>query len=187
MFKRSLFKPLLAALLLAPVFSAAALAQTAPKPPAPVGTEPQSTSASYGDWTVRCDRIADGDKTVKICEAVGVIRNQNQNAVAQAIVSRASKAEPLKLTAQAPNNVLIPSVVKFTPGGKDAKPWELGLRRATPIGVFADLALSDAQLLALHGPAEAGALEFTDAAGRAVSLPLSLRGLPQALDALARE
>ena len=32
--------------------------------------------------------------------------------------------------------------------GADA--WELGLRRATPIGVFADLALSDVQLLALR-------------------------------------
>jgi invasion protein IalB len=42
-------------------------------------------------------------------------------------------------------------------------------------------------LLTLHLQSDPGSLEFTDASGRAIKLPLSLRGLPQALDALARE
>ena len=175
---------------------APALAQTPapPKPAAqkpdallPVSAEPQSTSAAFGDWTLRCQRVPDGDKTVKLCEIAGAIRNQNQDAIAQAIISRALKSDPLKLTAQIPNNVLLSGPVKITTGERDARPWELGLRRATPIGVFADLTLSDSQLLTLHLQNAPGSLEFTDAAGRPIKLPLSLRGLPQALDALARE
>jgi invasion protein IalB len=184
-----MFKHPLALILVAQALIAPALAETPQKPatPAPVSAEPQNTSAAYGDWTLRCQRVADGDKTIKFCEVVGAVRNANQEAIAQAIVSRALRTDPLKLTAQIPNNVSIPSAVKFTTGDKDAKPWELGLRRSTPIGVFADLALSDAQVLTLHAQADPGSLEFTDAAGRAIKLPLSLRGLPQALDALAKE
>ena len=186
-------RPLLL-LALAPALIAPALAQTPPQPAppkaaalAPVSAEPQATSATFGDWTLRCQRVPDGEKAIKLCEITGAIRNQNQDAIAQAIVSRALRTDPLKLTAQIPNNVLLSSVVKITTGDKDAKPWELSLRRVTPIGVFADLTLSDSQLLTLHLQSDPGSLEFTDASGRAIKLPLSLRGLPQALDALARE
>lgn len=192
-----MFRRYMALLVLVQAFLAPAQAQTQTPPQAPppkpsealatVGAEPQSTSAVFGDWTLRCQRVPDGDKVLKLCEIAGTIRNQNQDAIAQAIVSRALKTEPLKLTAQIPNNVLLPYVVKFTTSDKDAKPWELGLRRVTPIGVFADLPLSEAQVKTLHAQSDPGSLEFTDAAGRLIKLPLSLRGLPQALDALARE
>jgi len=179
----------LAALVLAQAFIAPSQAQTPPKPaaPAPAGTDPQTTSAAFGDWTLRCERVPDGDKVVKLCEIVGPIHNQNKDTIAQAIVSRTPKTGPLTLTAQIPNNVFLPSVVKITTGEKDAKPWDLGLRRVTPIGVFADLPLSEAQVKVLHAQNDPGSLEFTNAAGRAIKLPLSLHGLPQALDALAKE
>ena len=52
-------------LALAQAIALPAFAQDAPKPaapaPAPVSAEPQSTSAAFGDWTLRCQRVAEGD------------------------------------------------------------------------------------------------------------------------------
>ena len=55
------------------------------------------------------------------------------------------------------------------------------------MGCFADVELTDELLKRLRTPVEAPRLGFMDAAGRDLALPFSLSGLPQALDALAKE
>ncbi len=178
---------LFAQILAYPAFAADQKPAAAPTPP-PVSAEPQTTTASYGDWVLRCQRV--GDAAAKICE-IGLTvqggQGQQQTTVAEVAIGRAAKADPYRLIMHLPANIALPSLVKFATGEKDARPQEMPWRRCIPSGCFADMTLSDAQLKVLHGQNEPGWVEFVDSAGRAVKFPISFRGLPQAMDALAKE
>jgi len=158
--------------------------------PAPVSVDPATTTASYGDWLLRCQRVGEADKAQKICEIIQTVQAGQpgqQQPIAQFAFGRVNKAEPWRVTAHLPNNIALPSVAKFLTGEKDAKPTELSWRRCIPNGCFADAALSEAQWKILRAQTENGSLEFSDALGRAVKLPISFRGFAQATDALGKE
>uniref|UniRef100_A0A9E8CP53 Invasion associated locus B family protein n=1 Tax=Bosea sp. NBC_00436 TaxID=2969620 RepID=A0A9E8CP53_9HYPH len=160
----------------------------APAPAAVVSPEPSSTTASFGDWTLRCQRIADAGKTVRICEVAQVLQAQGQQApIAQVALGRLANGEPVRITAVMPVSVSFPSSVLITMGEKDAKPIELPWRRCLPTGCFAETTPGDDVLKQWRKASEAGRILFRDAAGRDLALPLSARGLDQALDALAKE
>lgn len=176
-----------------------ALAQPAPsKPasqpaaaapgPAAVPPEPSSTTASFGDWTLRCQRITDAGKTLRVCEVAQVLQAQGQQApIAQVALGRIANGEPVRVTAVMPVSVTFPSSVQIVMGEKDAKPVELPWRRCLPTGCFAEVAPGDDVLKQWRKGTEAGRILFKDAAGRDLALPLSSRGLDQALEALAKE
>jgi len=177
----ALFAPILA-------FPILALAAEQKPPEEPVSSEPRATTASYGDWTLRCQRVGETEKAVRICELVLTIQaGQQQSPIAELAMGRLSKADPYRVTAHLPTNIKLPGVVKFSLGEKDPRTQELAWRSCAPVGCFADAQLSEAQWKSLHAQAEPGSLEYTDAAGRPVKLPVSFRGLPQAIDALAKE
>jgi len=160
----------------------------APAPAAPIPAEPSSTTASFGDWTLRCQRLADAGKTVRICEVAQVLQAQGQQApIAQIALGRLANGEPVRVTAVMPVSVSFPSSVQITMGEKDAKPVDLPWRRCLPTGCFAEAAPGDDVLKQWRKAGEAGRILFKDAAGRDLALPLSARGLDQALDALAKE
>lgn len=160
----------------------------APAPAAPIPAEPSSTTASFGDWTLRCQRLADAGKTVRICEVAQVLQAQGQQApIAQVALGRIANGEPVRVTAVMPVSVSFPSSVQITMGEKDAKPVELPWRRCLPTGCFAEAAPGDDVLKQWRKASEPGRILFKDAAGRDLALPLSARGLDQALDALAKE
>ena len=175
------------AALLFPVV-ASAVEQKPAEPP--VSSQPRVTTASYGDWLLRCQRVGETEKAVRICEVVLTIQagaQQQQAPVAELAFGRLSKADPYRVTAHLPTNIALPSVVKFAFGDKDPREQDLAWRSCAPVGCFADGAFSDLQWRTLHGLTEPGSLEFTDAVGRPVKLPVSFRGLAQAMDALAKE
>lgn len=154
----------------------------------PVATEPTSTTASFGDWTLRCQRVSDGAKEIRICEVAQILQSQGQQApIAQVALGRPAAGEPLRVTAVMPVSVSFPSVVQITLGEKDAKPLDLGWRRCVPAGCFADAAPGDDMVKQWRKASEAGRIVFKDAAGRELALPLSVRGLDQAVEALAKE
>jgi len=157
-------------------------------PAAPISPEPSSTTASFGDWTLRCQRIADAGKTMRICEVAQVLQAQGQQApIAQIALGRLANGEPVRVTAVMPVSVTFPSSVQIAMGEKDAKPLELPWRRCLPTGCFAETAPGDDVLKQWRKASEPGRILFRDAAGRDLALPLSARGLDQALDALAKE
>jgi len=171
----------------------AALAQTAaPKAsnaqaPAPVPTEPNTTIASYGDWVLRCQRIDLAGKTTRVCEVAETIQVEGQTSpIAQLAIGRMAPSDPLRATAVLPTAVSFPSNVRISEA-KNGAPLSLEWRRCLPGGCFADSPVKDDLLARWRGQTDAGQLTFKDAAGRDQSLPLSFRGLAQALDALAKE
>ncbi len=181
-----------AALLLLSFAFAPAFAEDAkPAAPAapPVSAEPQTTTADYGDWVLRCQHVNDAGKSRKICEIVESFQSgeQQKQTVAQVALGRVAKTDPMHVTVHLIPNVSFPSVVKLALGDKDPKPMELAWRRCAPIGCFADLALTEAQVKALHAQTDPGSIEFTDSVGRPVKFAVSFRGLAQALDALDKE
>lgn len=153
-----------------------------------VPLEPSNTTASFGDWTLRCQRLAEGTKASRVCEVAQVLQAQGQAApLAQIAMGRLSANDPLRVTAVMPLSVSFPSSVQIAMGDKEPKAVELPWRRCLPSGCFADVAPSDDILRQWRKASEPGRILFKDAAGRELVLPLSGRGLDQALQALAKE
>lgn len=162
-------------------------ATTPPAKPSPVPTEPGSTTASFGDWVLRCQR-GGGDRPVRICEAAQTMQVQGQaQPIAQIAIGRVSAGEPLQVTAILPPNVALPGSVRVLTDEKDTAGFELAWRRCLPGGCVADAGMREDVLRRWRGAKEPGRITFKNAAGQDVAIPLSFRGLPQALDALAKE
>ncbi|WP_375456605.1 invasion associated locus B family protein [uncultured Methylobacterium sp.] len=171
-----------------------ASAQPGPaKPPAasvtapPVPVEPGTTTASFGDWVLRCQRLGEADKG-RLCEVTQAMQVQGQAApIAQVAIGRLAAGEPLRVIAVLPAAVSFPSSVQILAGDDDGQPLDLPWRRCLPSGCFADAPTPDDVLKRWRNAREPGRITSKDATGREISLPLSLRGLGPALDALARE
>lgn len=147
--------------------------------------DPQATTATYGDWTLRCQRA--GEPAVKTCEIVQSLQVQGQpNPVAQIALGRPSPKEPLKLVVVVPTNVAFPSSPQLSIDEKDDGPAVLAWRRCIAGGCIAETVLKDDVLKRWRPQAERGRLQFKDATDRDVVLPFSFRGFADALDALTK-
>ena len=182
----------LIAALAAPFSVPAAHAQTAGKAPptpkpAPVSEDPELTTASYGDWVVRCQRVGEGEKAVKTCEAAQTIQPQGQTApMAEYALARGAPSDPLRLTVILPPNIALPSNVRLVADDKDDAGVDLEWRRCIPGGCVADLAPDADTLKHWRALTGSGKLSFKNAGARLVTVPFSFRGLAQALDSLAK-
>jgi invasion protein IalB len=173
--------------------SAAAVAQQQ-KPPAPstappaaaAPATPMQTTATYGDWTLRCVRQGEAANSPRSCEVVQSlsVRGQQQP-IAQVAVGSPAKGDPLRLT------VVVPAAISFTPAPhlKEGETSMLALewRRCLQTGCFADAPPPADLLQKLRARTEPVQIAFRDAANQDVALPISPRGLGPALDALAKE
>jgi len=172
------------------LFAAPALAQQPPQaqPPKPqASAEPTSTTASYVDWVLRCQKVG-GAAVTRVCEVAQSLTVKGQNGpVAQIAIGRTSAKERLRLTVVIPVNVSFPSTLRLGLGDKPEQAVALAWKRCLPVGCFADVEVTDDLLKRLRAPVEGPRLFFVDGAGRELPLPFSLSGLPQALDALGKE
>lgn len=167
----------------APAPSPNSAAQAAPAPAA-VSSEPSSTTASFGDWVLRCQKV----ETTRACEIGQTINVQGQQQpIAQIAIGRPGPKERLRITVVLPNNVTLANNVRMGIGEKAEGALALGWRRCLPMGCFADAELPEDQLRRFRVATEQGRTIFSDGAGREIALPFSFTGLAQALDALGRE
>jgi invasion protein IalB len=164
---------------------------TTPKPEASrtvVDATPTSTSANFGDWVLRCQRLGNGTETLHVCEVAQQIRAQDQqNPLAEVAIGRLKKSDPLLLTVVLPVNVAFPNSPSFSPDAKDSDPLDLGWRKCLPGGCFADVVLKDDVLQRWKAQSGNGRLTWKDAAGRDFAIGVSSNGLAQALDAFSKE
>ena len=161
-------------------------AQTAPAPAA-VDQNPQRTTASYGDWVVRCDTLA-GPPPQKHCDMEQLAQVQGQtNPISRVAIPVPPKGEPPKLFVQLPVNVSFMAPLKITINDKDAG-ITAPFRRCVPAGCFVEIELKDdLQKKFRAAAAEPGKINFKDAGDRDVAIPLSFKGYTQAFEALVKQ
>ena len=150
----------------------------------PAGAQaPQRTTASYDDWTVRCE--TQGNPAQKSCEIVQLVQLQGQ-LLSQIAIGRPSKNEPLKIVFQVPLNVWLPEGVRLVYDPKE--PPLAGIyKRCVTTSCFSDFDLKDDVLKKLRARTEQGRLEFKDSTQKDVAIPVSFKGFAQAFDAMAKE
>lgn len=149
-----------------------------------VSSDPAATTAAYGDWVLRCEKT--GEKT-RLCEVAQTIQVKEQDKtlpVAQIAFGRLKPGEPLRVTVALPSNITLPSSAALSLNDKDPRPIDLPWRRCLPGNCIADAQPAADALKGFLTASEPARLSFTDANGRVIALPLSVRGLQQAIDAL---
>jgi invasion protein IalB len=178
------------------LLASSAIGQAAPKPApaaaappaAAVTATPSRTTASFGDWTLRCDRFADATPPRHACELSLVVQNAaDQNVLAQIAVGRPAAGEPLRITTVLPVNITVAATPKLIIDGKEAGSLDLAWVRCLPGGCIATAVVSDDVLRKLKTSPSPGQIEYHDAAGRDVKLPIPWRGFSEAFDALGKE
>jgi invasion protein IalB len=150
---------------------------------------PDTTTATYGDWILRCQAVAAAGKPAqRTCEVLQSIVIQGQTApIAQLAFGRMVPGETLYLTAVLPANITLPSVVRLSIDEKDDHAADLPWTRCLQTGCFATLPMTDAILSRWRAQDGAGRLMFKSGAGQDTILPISFRGLARALDALGKD
>lgn len=164
------------------------VAAAAPKPATPssqesiIGNAPSMTTATYGDWVVRCSQRAEK----RVCEVEQTLYVQGQlKPVALIAIGREKPTEPIRLVVQLPVNVTISGHLKITL--KEGLPaFDLNIEHCVPTGCFVVLQPADEFLRQLRAQADPARISYKDAAQHDVARPFSLRGLSQALDALPK-
>ena len=154
--------------------------------PPPVSTDPQTTSASYGDWILNCVRSQDGSS--RVCEIVQTFQIQGQQGpFARLAIGHVGAKDPLRATFDVAPNISFPSTVKLALDDKDTQPVELTWKKCVPgAGCFADADLKEDVLKRWKAQTGNGRITMKDSTGHDVAVPFSFRGLPQALDGLAK-
>jgi invasion protein IalB len=167
---------------------ASAHAQTPPAKPgtAPAPADPAQTTATYGDWVLRCVRTGDNGQGPRVCELVQTTVVQGQQQPVAQVAIGYDKAD-LRLTLLVPPAVSLgrgPVLGVATPAAPN---FVLAWRRCLPNGCFADVQVGPDLLKLLRTRTEPMQVTFRDAGERETTLPFSFRGLVPALDALAKE
>jgi invasion protein IalB len=184
---------LVIALVFAPAFATAQAARekeapkTSTSSPPPVPSMPERTTASFGDWVMRCEGTTI-TPAHRVCEVAQAMTVQGQTApVAQVAIGKQAPNEPKRLTVVLPTNIAFAAKPQVAIAKAGSVPIDLAWQRCVPGGCFASASITDEALATLGAQTEQGRLIFKDAADRDIALPLSFRGLTQALAALAKE
>ncbi|RCW20640.1 invasion protein IalB [Ciceribacter lividus] len=165
--------------------------------PAAVPAEPAVTTASYGNWVLRCVNLPAGKDgqaaaiPVTSCEVSETVQVQGQaQPVAQIALGRIPGDKTLILTAVLPSNIAIPGMVHISGNGKTGADEEgaidMSWNRCAGGACFAT-AKPDASAIKTLRSGKDGHIRLTDASGRVISIPLSWNGLDQALTALDKQ
>jgi len=205
--EKTIANGLAAALLLALAGAAAAQQPAPPKPPAPrppaqhpapppatqgqatpaapVDQNPQRTTASYGDWTVRCETTP-GPPPQKVCEMDQVAMQGQSNPISRVLIPLPAKGEAPKLFVQVPINVSFTAPLKVTADAKDAG-ISTPFRRCIPAGCFVEIDLKDDLQKKFRVTTEPGKILYKNAAEQEVTIPISFKGFAQAYEALLKQ
>jgi len=164
--------------------SAAAFAAEAPPP---VSAEPQNTSATYGDWILRCSRGADGKRACEVEQPFQVQVQGQQAPFGQLAIGHQNGTGPMHITFIMSPNVSFPSDVRLMTDEKDTQAVVLSWSNCVPAACRSDGEFKDDQLKRWKALTANARLVFKTAAGQPFPITISVRGLAQALDALGQD
>ena len=155
------------------------------QPPAPPVQGPQRTSATYGDWVVRCE-IPEG-QTQKTCDMEQLAQMQGQtNPISRIAIPLPAKGQEAKLIVQLPVNVSLAGGVKIEVDAKD-RGLNIAFTRCVPAGCLAETALKEEEMRRFRAETQPGKMLYKNAAEQPVTIPLSFKGFGQAFDALIKQ
>lgn len=142
----------------------------------------QSTTATYDDWVVRCEKGSQGT----VCEMTQTTQLKDSNQLVSLIAVGTTKGEgPTKVVFQVPVNVWLQAGVTLT--SSDGQTAIAGnFTRCIPNGCFAETEINQTVLKKLRTMKEQGSLRFKDATQKDVSIPVSFKGFIQANDAMSK-
>lgn len=183
-----MIRAFLGAAVLTAIVAGQSFAQSNPTGTLPVRSEPETTTATYGVWTLRCTHRQMGDIDQRVCEVEQTVVPQGQqNPIAQIAIGRLSPKDDFRITVVLPSNITFQNGPRVTSGAKDPG-VTLTWRRCVPGACIADVAVKDDTLRGWHAvAADTGRLFFTNASGQNVAIEFSFRGFGQAMDALTKE
>lgn len=139
---------------------------------------PEATTATYRDWTLRCDHLPEAPPR-KVCEVVQAVRASNGQAVlAQIVLGRPAPDQPMKLIVQLPAGVWLPANVSLT--APSHRSVTAVYTRCQQLCV-ADADVDEGLIEALKAATEPASLTFQDGNRRPIELPVSLNGFTAAI------
>lgn len=171
----------------APSTTAPPAAAPAPAASTPAASTPapERTTATYGDWTIRCEAQAGPAGTpIRACEASHAVLDPRGQAVAQLVIGRSPTDGGLLAVVQVPVNVTVAEPVRLRAEAVGVPMLTLPFRVCGPRGCFAQAPLPPEDLLRLRQRIEPMQIDYRDAAAAIVALPIGLRGLGVALDSI---
>jgi invasion protein IalB len=145
------------------------------------GQAPRLTTATYNDWTVRCEM----HDTVKTCEMEQTSQVEGRP-VSQIAIGRPSKGTPMRIVFQVPINAWLPAGVTLVTAEKEPN-ISASFKRCIGNGCLADADLNDDAVKRLRTHSENGKLLFKDATQQEVTIPVSFKGFAEAFDAMAKD
>lgn len=170
--------PLLAGLIAAAAaVSSPAFAQATAPAAKPAPTETRSV---HDDWTVRCRK----EKEHPVCEAVQTLETPDHMSKLAHIAVRAEKSGPVRLIVLTPTGVWLPSNITFKVPGVET--ITLTYKRCGEYCV-ASTVLTDGQLAALKKSEGKGEFQFENGSREPIILPVSYKGLGDAMKAALDE
>ena len=163
-------------------------ATSTPPPATPVNRKPDRTTATFGDWILRCETFADATPPKRSCELGQAVRRPGEQTVqAQLAVGRLASGEPLCITSMLPVNVALQTTPKMLTEGLQAISVDLAWMRCSPSGCFASAFISQEAFRKLKASPRPGRVEYRDAGSQEIKLPITFRGFSETLEALGRE
>lgn len=164
--------------------SAATPARPAAEAPRPAAPEPDRTTATFGDWTLRCEARAEPPQS-RQCEIVQSLQDARGQTIATFALGRTQPTAALRFVAVLPVNVSVGAPFRLV--AQEGQPvLEVPLRACGPRGCLADASLDAATTARLRERDGPGRFEMRDATGQEAALPVSFRGLAAALAVLER-
>ena len=172
----------------ASLFETSATAQTQEETALPLErVDPSATTAIYGDWTVNCRTVGEGDEARKACESVQIVRIKPSNqAIAKVAIGQLPGSEDISIVFQTLSGVwLRDAVVLAASDAEDATAVEATYSRCQNGTCFADTELTREMISALiSAPEESTALlTYTGRQRTALRIAISLNGFAPALAA----
>jgi len=156
--------------------------QPAQASPAPPAADADMTTAVYGDWVLRCQRVPDDPKLGRACEVIHqVVVEGQQGPILQLAIGKPQAEQQRSVVVVLPTNVLLsraPEIAASNQAAVLSATW----RRCIPGACFAEAEFADK----LAAQEQGGVVRFTDASNRPIEVPFSTRGLKLALEALGR-
>lgn len=141
---------------------------------------PDRTTATFEDWTVRCEVSRNGGKEVKLCETMQTLAGPNGKIIANVVIGRPAGAADDKIMVELPAGVWLPDGVAIRIGGA---PLVAPIFRRCRQSCIADADLAKQAIDTLAAATQPVSLVFSEDARKPMTLPISPKGFRNAYTA----